>query len=168
MLSQSIATTAASSASVVLLVLPVTQGFAFIHNLTIFQPFPSHSAASESIYQGLSPIWSELINTEHRCCTKPGVMERSLTHFEIYVEEGSKIAEFYRRIFVSRVERIPRVDYWHIFLHANENGPLRGGVTYRPISGLILYVSVASIDETMTLVQELGGSIVRTTGSRSI
>ena len=112
-----------------LLVLPVTQGCAFIHNLTIFQPFPNHCAASESIHQ------------------------------------------FYRRIFVWRVERIPGVDYWRIFPHANEKGPLRGGVTYRPISGLngwLLYVSVASIDETMTLVQELGGSIVRTTGSRSI
>jgi hypothetical protein len=55
--------------------------------------------------------------------------------------------------------------------HANENGPQHGGVTYRAISGLnrwLLYVNVASIDGTVTLVQELGGSIVRTTASNSI
>jgi hypothetical protein len=39
--------------AVVLLVLPVTQGFAFIHNFTTFRPFPSYCAASESVHQGL-------------------------------------------------------------------------------------------------------------------
>ena len=98
-------------------------------------------------------------------------MERSITHFEIYAEEPLQIAEFYGRIFGWRVERMPGVDYWRIFPYANENGPLRGGVTYRAICGLngwLLQVSVASIDETMMLVQGLGSSIVKTTGSRSI
>lgn len=57
-------------------------------------------------------------------------MEHSITHFEIYGEEPLQIAEFYGRIFGWQVERMPGVNYWRIFPHANENGPLLGGVTH--------------------------------------
>ena len=98
-------------------------------------------------------------------------MERSITDFEIYAEEPLQIPEFYRRIFNWQVERTPGVGYWLISPLANENGPVLRDVNYRAISGLngwLLYVNVAPIDETISLVQKLAGSIVRTTGSRSI
>jgi len=88
----------------------------------------------------------------------------SLTHFEIYGTQPAGLAEFYRRVFGWQVEEMPGVDYWRIFPHANGNGPLHGGVTYRAIPGLsgwLLYVNVASLDETVKLVQKLGGSVVR-------
>lgn len=91
-------------------------------------------------------------------------MEQSITHFEIYGEDPSQIAEFYSRIFGWQVERMPGLSYWRIFPKANETAPLHGGVTHRAISGLtgwLLYVNVASLDETVELVQKLGGSIVR-------
>lgn len=74
------------------------------------------------------------------------------------------MAEFYGQIFGWKVERMPGLEYWRIFPHANETGPIHGGVTHRSISGLngwLLYVNVASLDETVKLVQELGGSVVR-------
>lgn len=91
-------------------------------------------------------------------------MECSITHFEIYGEEPSQIAEFYGQIFGWQVERMLGVDYWRIFPHASRNGPLHGGVSYRAVPGLngwLLYVNVACLDETVELVQKLGGSVVR-------
>lgn len=91
-------------------------------------------------------------------------MTSSITHFEIYGEAPAKIAEFYERIFGWQVERMPGVDYWRIFPQTNGDNPLHGGVTYRAIPGLngwLLYVNVASLDETVEMVQELGGSVVR-------
>lgn len=46
--------------------------------------------------------------------------------------------------------RILGVNYWRIFPHANGNGPLYDGVTYRAVSGLnglLHYVDGASLDE---------------------
>lgn len=91
-------------------------------------------------------------------------MEPSITHFEIYGDEPSHIAEFYGEVFGWKVERMPGIDYWRIFPHANESGPLHGGVTYRTIPGLngwLLYINVTSLDETVELVKKLGGSVVR-------
>ena len=92
------------------------------------------------------------------------VMEHSITHFEIYGDDPQQIAEFYGHIFGWRVEQMPGLSYWRIFPQANETGPLHGGVTHRALSGLngwLLYVNVASLDETVELVQQLGGSVVR-------
>ena len=91
-------------------------------------------------------------------------MEHSITHFEIYGDDPQQIAEFYGRIFDWRVERMPGLSYWRIFPQANETASLHGGVTHRALSGLngwLLYVNVSSLDETVDLVQQLGGSVVR-------
>ena len=91
-------------------------------------------------------------------------MEHSITHFEIYGDDPQRVAEFYGQIFGWRVEQMPGLGYWRIFPQANEAGPLHGGVTRRALSGLngwLLYVNVASLDETVELVQQLGGSVIR-------
>ena len=91
-------------------------------------------------------------------------MEHSITHFEIYGDDPQQIADFYGRIFGWRIEQMPGLSYWRIFPQANETGPLHGGVTHRALSGLngwLLYVNVASLDETVELVQQLGGSVIR-------
>lgn len=59
---------------------------------------------------------------------------------------------------------MPGVDYWRIHIGSSETKALHGGLTYRAISNLsgwMVYVNVASVDETVALVQKLGGSIVR-------
>lgn len=90
-------------------------------------------------------------------------MANCITHFEIYGDEPEKLAEFYRTIFGWNVEQMPGIHYWRIFPEQAENS-LHGGVTTRAIPGLngwLLYVNVASLDETVELVQKLGGTIVR-------
>jgi uncharacterized protein len=88
----------------------------------------------------------------------------SLTHFEIYGEQPPELADFYRTIFGWQVEQMPGVDYWRIYTRSSETQALVGGLTYRAmpdLNGWLLYVNVASVDETAALVQRLGGSIVR-------
>lgn len=91
-------------------------------------------------------------------------MSFSVTHFEIYGEEPGKLADFYRKVFGWQIEQMPGINYWRIQTGSQETKPLYGGLTYRAIPGLngwMLFVNVMSLDETVTLVQKLGGSIVR-------
>ena len=91
-------------------------------------------------------------------------MTNSVTHFEIYGAEPGCLADFYREVFGWQVEQMPGVDYWRIQTGSAESRALPGGLTYRAIpdlNGWMLYVNVASLDETVQLVQNLGGSIVR-------
>src|SRR5215471_4810369 len=91
-------------------------------------------------------------------------MENSVTHFEIYGEEPDKLADFYRNVFGWQIEQMPGVNYWRIQSGSAESKPLHGGLTYRAIpdlNGWMLFVNVISLDETVALVQTLGGSIVR-------
>ena len=64
----------------------------------------------------------------------------------------------YRRVFGWQVEQMPGVDYWRIQTGSTETKSLHGGLTYRAIpdlNGWMLYVNVASLDETVELVQRL-------------
>jgi len=91
-------------------------------------------------------------------------MTNSPTHFEIYGEQPTRLADFYRCVFGWQVEQMPGVDYWRIQTGSADTNALHGGLTYRAIpdlNGWMLYVNVASLDATVKLVQSLGGSIVR-------
>jgi len=91
-------------------------------------------------------------------------MTNSVTHFEIYGEEPARLADFYRNVFGWQIEQMPGVSYWRIQTGSTEPKALHGGLTYRAIpdlNGWMLFVNVASLDETVALVQKLGGSIVR-------
>jgi len=91
-------------------------------------------------------------------------MTSSLTHFEIYGEQPTELAEFYRAVFGWQVEQMPAVDYWRIQTGSIETSALSGGLTYRALpnlNGWMLFVNVPSLDETVELLQKLGGSIVR-------
>jgi predicted enzyme related to lactoylglutathione lyase len=91
-------------------------------------------------------------------------MTSSLTHFEIYGPEPAGLAEFYRGVFGWEVEQMPGVFYWRIQTGSAETKPLHGGLTYRAIpdlNGFLLFIHVASLDDTVACVQRLGGSIVR-------
>ena len=99
-----------------------------------------------------------------RECVASIGMTNSVTHFEIYGAEPGGLADFYREVFGWQVEQMLAIDYWRIHIDCSEPVPLNGGVTYRAIpqlNGWMLYVNVSSLDETVALVQKLGGSIVR-------
>jgi predicted enzyme related to lactoylglutathione lyase len=86
-------------------------------------------------------------------------VENSVTHFEIYGEDPAKLAGFYRDIFGWQVEQMPGVNYWRIQTGSAEPKALHGGLTYRALpdlNGWMLFVNVASLDETVTLAQKLG------------
>jgi len=91
-------------------------------------------------------------------------MANSLTHFEIYGERPTELADFYRCVFGWEVEQMEAVDYWRINVGTSESSALNGGLTYRAIPGLngwMLFVQVPTLDETVELIQSLGGSVVR-------
>ena len=91
-------------------------------------------------------------------------MSSPVTHFEIYGDQPPTLADFYRNVFGWQVEQMSGVNYWRIQTGSTEPKALHGGLTYRAIpdlNGWMLFVNVASLDETVALVQKLGGSIVR-------
>ena len=87
-----------------------------------------------------------------------------VTHFEIYGEHPVMLADFYRRALGWEVEQMPGLGYWRVNINSSEPSTLNGGLTYRAIpdlNGWMLFVSVASLDETVAKIQSLGGSVVR-------
>ena len=97
----------------------------------------------------------------HGRCT---LTANPITHFEIYGAQPAGLAEFYRAVLGWEIEQMPGIDYWRIQTGFTEAKPLHGGLTHRAmadLNGWMLYVNVASLDETVALVQSLGGSIVR-------
>lgn len=85
-----------------------------------------------------------------------------MTHFEIYGSNPAKLADFYRRVLGWSVEKAAGVDYWRIM--PSPPRALGGGITYRPAGapqGWLAYAEVRSIDASLALVEDLGGTIVR-------
>ena len=69
------------------------------------------------------------------------------------------MADFYRKALGWQVEQMPGIDYWRIQTGATEGPALHGGLTYRAIpdlNGWMLFVNVASLDETVARIQTLG------------
>jgi uncharacterized protein len=92
------------------------------------------------------------------------VLTSSVTHFEIYAEEPAKLAVFYRSLFGWQIDQAPGIDYWRIRTEATGAVDVNGGLTYRPIPGphsWVHYVNVASVDDALTQVQQLGGAVLR-------
>lgn len=88
----------------------------------------------------------------------------TVTHFEIYCEHPVAIADFYRKALGWQVEQMPGINYWRIQPGAADGPALHGGLTQRAIpdlNGWMLFVNVASLDETVARIEKLGGSIVR-------
>lgn len=56
------------------------------------------------------------------------------------------------------------VDYWRIDTGSRKTNTLNGGLTYRALSdfsGWIVYIQVPARDETVEVINGLGGSVVR-------
>ncbi len=88
----------------------------------------------------------------------------SLTHFEIYGPEPARLADFYRSLLGWEIEKMEGLGYWRIQIPSEDVKPMHGGLTYRAIPDLnswLMFVNVASIDETVARAQDMGGSIVR-------
>ena len=91
-------------------------------------------------------------------------MINTVTHFEIYGQRPATLADFYREALGWQVEQMAGVNYWRIQPGLADAKTLNGGLTYRAIpdfNGWMLFVNVAALDETVSRIQSLGGSIVR-------
>ena len=91
-------------------------------------------------------------------------MRASVTHFEIYAEDLNNLVQFYRELFGWKIEKAPGIDYFRIDTGSISGKAIGGGLLYRPIEGprsWVHYVHVDSIDQTIELVENLGGKIVR-------
>jgi uncharacterized protein len=91
-------------------------------------------------------------------------MNPSVTHFEIYAEDTTGLAQFYRDLFDWKIEKAPGVDYFHIQTGPPEDHGIAGGLLNRPIPGprsWVHYVLVDSIDQMIERVQTLGGKVLR-------
>jgi predicted enzyme related to lactoylglutathione lyase len=93
-------------------------------------------------------------------------MTNLLTHFEIHGEHPAQLADFYQRVFGWQVEKIEGVNYWRITTPTGEGegATMNGGLTYRALpdlNGWLLFVQVAVLDDTVALIESLGGSVVR-------
>jgi predicted enzyme related to lactoylglutathione lyase len=88
----------------------------------------------------------------------------TVTHFEIHGEAPAKLAGFYREIFGWDVEQMEGIQYWRLQTGGAPGPALHGGLTYKAIpnlNGWILFVNVASLDETVAKIVEHGGGVVR-------
>jgi len=91
-------------------------------------------------------------------------MASAVTHFEIYGEQPSELADFYRDALGWQTEQMPGINYWRIQTGAADGPALHGGLTLRALpdlNGWMLFVNVTSLDETVERIERLGGSIVR-------
>jgi len=91
-------------------------------------------------------------------------MSASVTHFEIYAEDLTRLAQFYRDLFDWNIEKAPGVDYFRIQTGSPADHGIAGGMLNRPIPGprsWVHYVRVDSIDQTIERVQSLGGKLLR-------
>jgi predicted enzyme related to lactoylglutathione lyase len=81
-------------------------------------------------------------------------------HFDIPIQDPEQAEQFYGQLFGWTMQKVPvpNFDYWVI--RASEGDALGGLIkTDPPQAATINYYTVPSIDEAISKVQELGGSI---------
>jgi len=85
-------------------------------------------------------------------------MFAQMRHMAIVTSNANTEGDFYRDVFGWQVEQMPGVNYWRIQTGSTEPKALHGGLTYRAIpdlNGWMLFINVASLDDTVALVQKL-------------
>lgn len=91
-------------------------------------------------------------------------MAGRISNFEIYGDDPEKLAAFYRGLFGWQIDRVEGVDYWRIGIDADAAPLATGGITRRPSftqHGWMNFVEVASLDEALAAVAELGGTVLK-------
>src|SRR3954454_5489016 len=97
-------------------------------------------------------------------------MSGRVVHFEIPFDDGERAQEFYRQAFGWQLQSMPGMGYTMVSSGpSGDTGPtepgfINGGMMSRqdrPSASPILVVDVESIDDSLTLVGELGGKTLR-------
>jgi predicted enzyme related to lactoylglutathione lyase len=96
-------------------------------------------------------------------------MSGRVVHFEIPFDDGDRVRRFYTEAFGWEVEQLPELSYTLVATGPgrgegpSEPGFINGGMMARegsPSTGTIVTLDVDSIDEALTRISELGGSVL--------
>ena len=97
-------------------------------------------------------------------------MTGRVVHFEIPYDDGDRARSFYKEAFGWQLQSMPGMGYTLVTTGpSGERGPtepgfINGGMMSRddsPSAGPILVVDVDSIEDTLTLIGQLGGTTLR-------
>ena len=92
-----------------------------------------------------------------------------VVHFEIPFDDKARARKFYSETFDWKLTEMPEMNYVMAQTAAvdenqmpKEPGAINGGLFQRPKEAPhpVLYVAVASVEETLTKVQQAGGKVV--------
>jgi predicted enzyme related to lactoylglutathione lyase len=95
---------------------------------------------------------------EHACGARRCSMIHSIVHFEVPADDVERAKKFYEQLFGWGFQA-PQEGY-HV-IDTGEGG-VGGGMMQRPVPehGITIYISVESVDEYLTKVESLGGTVV--------
>lgn len=94
-------------------------------------------------------------------------------HFEIHAEDPGRAASFYKNVFGWGITKMEDQEYWLINTVTEEtdqeNPGIDGGLLRRrgpnplgdiPLNAFVLSITIADMEQTLSLVKEFGGRIV--------
>jgi predicted enzyme related to lactoylglutathione lyase len=89
-------------------------------------------------------------------------MESTICHFEIPADDVGAARAFYAKLFGWSIQAAPGQDYFFVRTSEEHADALGGGILPRvdPAHGITLYVTVESVDDAVSKLQELGGEVV--------
>lgn len=84
----------------------------------------------------------------------------TVVHFEIPADNVDRAKNFYSDLFGWEIEEMPETDYWLVVTSGEK--PVNGGIMKRqnPEQKITNYIDVSSVEEYITKVNDLGGTIV--------
>lgn len=95
----------------------------------------------------------------------------TIVHFDISADDPKRAKDFYEKLFGWDIRQLPGpMDYFMVGTADLQNKPgIGGGISRRDANspaGIINYIGVSSIDETLEQVSEAGGTII--TGKQDV
>ncbi len=90
----------------------------------------------------------------------------TIVHFDISVHDAERAKAFYEKLFDWKITKLPGpIDYYMIGTNDLQGKPgIGGGISGRDESsagGIVNYIGVNSIDDTIMHVVELGGTVLQ-------
>ncbi len=91
-------------------------------------------------------------------------MESTICHFEIPADDLDGARTFYAKLFGWTIEPAPNLTESYLFVRTSQtqNNAVGGGILKRidPRHGVTIYFAVASVDESVKLIESLGGTVL--------
>jgi predicted enzyme related to lactoylglutathione lyase len=98
--------------------------------------------------------------------------KNTVSHFEIYANDPAKLEQFYTTLFDWNVEEFPAQDYriaTTVDVDADhmptQSGAINGGIARRPagypVNGMVNYVMVDSIEDSVDRAKRLGAKVTK-------